>query len=231
MKPSFLKPCLAGLLFFFFSHASFADMYVDRSIVIFEPDGPPREDVKVSNTGDEVIYVQVDVFSVDNAGSEQEKLSKVTDPKNLKLIATPNKMVIPAGGQKLIRIVNLEASNEEERIYRINVTPIVAPLSEETSQLRIVVAYQILTIIQPDSPTATLVAQRDGKMVTFRNDGNSNILLSEGNQCKSPGSTDCNELPSHRLYAGNSWNLDLPYDAPLTYSMRTFDGIKKQLVE
>jgi len=231
MKPSFFKSCLASLLFILLAQASLADMYVDRSIVIFEPDAPPREDVKVSNTGDEVIYVQVDVFSVDNAGSEQEKLSKVTDPKDLKLIATPNKMIIPAGGQKLIRIVNLEASNQEERIYRINVTPIVAPLSDETSQLRIVVAYQILTIIQPDSPKATLVAQRDGKVVTFRNNGNSNILLSEGNQCKSLGSTDCNELPSHRLYAGNSWNLDLPYDAPLSYSMKTFSGIKKQMVE
>ena len=208
-----------------------AEMYVDRSIVIFEAGGPQREDVKVSNTGDEVIYIQVDVFSVLNPGTEEEERVKVTDPKELKLIATPNKMVIPAGGQKLIRIVNLESNNTVERVHRINVTPIVAPLSEETSQLRIVVAYQILTIVQPVSPQSKLLATRSGNVVKFENQGSSNILLSEGSQCKPDDSTACDDLPSRRLYAGNTWELGLPFDAPLAYSVRTFDGIKKQIIK
>lgn len=222
---------LPGLIILLFNSNLSAEMYVDRSIVIFESGGSQREDVKVSNTGDEVIYIQVEVFNVLNPGTPEEERVKVTNPKELKLIATPNKMVIPAGGQKLVRIVNLETNNKTERIYRINVTPIVAPLSEETSKLRIIVAYQILTIIQPNSPQAELLATRSGNVVRFENRGSSNILLSEGSQCKPHDSTACEDLPSRRLYAGNTWELPLPYDAPLAYSVRTFDGIRKQIIE
>lgn len=222
---------LPGLIILLFNSNLSAEMYVDRSIVIFESGGSQREDVKVSNTGDEVIYIQVEVFNVLNPGTPEEERVKVTNPKELKLIATPNKMVIPAGGQKLVRIVNLETNNKTERIYRINVTPIVAPLSEETSKLRIIVAYQILTIIQPNSPQAELLATRSGNVVRFENRGSSNILLSEGSQCKPHASTACEDLPSRRLYAGNTWELPLPYDAPLAYSVRTFDGIRKQIIE
>lgn len=208
---------------------AFGDMYVDRSIVIFEPGGQPRQDVKVSNTGDDTLYIQVDVMRVENAGTDNEKRVKITDPRELKLLATPSKLIIPAGGQKLVRIVNLQEKNDAERVYRINVTPIVPPLQDKTSQLRIVVAYQILAIVQPDHPQSTLSATRDGKKISFSNSGNTNILLSEGKQCNPDNKEECKDLASRRLYAGNTWLLDLPYDAPVTFSVRSFDGVKTQV--
>ncbi len=108
-------------------------------------------------------------------------------------------------------------------------TPIVPPLEEEASQLRIVVAYQILTIVQPDEPESTLSVSRKGKVASFANRGNTNVLLSEGQQCNPVDENDCRELTSKRLYAGNTWELELPFDAPLTYSVRSFDGIKKEV--
>ena len=231
MNPKVRINWVAGILLLLCCAQTSAEMYVDRSIVVFEAGKPPREDVKVSNTGNDVMYVQVEVLMVTDPGTEQEKKITVTDPKQLKLIATPNKMVIPAGGQKLIRIVNLDAKTEDEHIYRINVTPIAPPLEEDTSLLRIVVAYQILTIVQPQTPTVALKAERNGKSVHFQNSGTSNILLSEGSQCSDTTNADCQELPSRRLYAGNTWDLDLPFDAPLTYSVRTFDGIKSQVFD
>jgi P pilus assembly chaperone PapD len=211
------------------SASAFADMYVDRSIVIFEPSGPPRQDVKVSNSGSDVLYVKVDVLRVDNPGTSDEKRVKVTDPKDLKLLATPSKLIIPAGGQKLVRIVNLQTSNKAERVYRINVTPVVAPLEEKSNQLRIVVAYQVLTIVQPNHPQSTLSATRNGNTISFSNPGNTNVLLSEGKQCDPQDKQTCKDLPSKRLYAGNDWQLDLPYDAPVTFSVRSFDGVKTQV--
>ena len=211
------------------STSTLADMYVDRSIVIFEPGGQPRQDVKVTNTGDDTIYIEVEVLRVDKPGTPEEKRQKVTDPRELKLLATPSKLIIPAGGQKLVRIVNLQSSNTTERVYRINVTPIVAPLQDSKSQLRIVVAYQILAIVQPDHPQSTLSATRDGKIISFSNSGNTNILLSEGKQCNPQDQQECKDLPSRRLYAGNSWQLDLPYDSPVNFSVRSFDGVKTQV--
>ena len=208
---------------------SVADMFVDRSIVVFDPDSQPKQDVKVRNTGTDNIYVQVDVLAVSRPGEDDEVREKVSDPKLLKLIATPNKLVIPPGGQKLVRIVNLQASNDVERIYRINVTPIVAPLDDDNSQLRIVVAYQILTIILPDLPDSKLEVVRDGKQITISNTGNANILFSDGIQCKVDDPNTCEELTTKRLYAGNTWTLPLPFDAPVSFSVRDYEGIKKQV--
>lgn len=224
-----LRPVVLSMIGLLATLNAGADMYVDRSIVIFEPDSEARQDVKVSNTGDDVLYIQVEVFKVENPGEENEERIKVDNPEDLKLIATPNKLIVPEGGQKLIRIVNLASQNDEERVYRINVTPVVPPLEEETSQLRVVVAYQILTIVQPDNPSPELEVERDRQQITFQNNGNSNILLSDGRQCESESQENCQELSSRRLYAGNSWTLDLPYDTPVTYSVRTYDGIKKQI--
>jgi P pilus assembly chaperone PapD len=206
-----------------------ADMYVDRSVVVFEPGEPARQDIKVTNSDPEALYVQVEVLEVQRAGTVDENRARITDPSKLKLLATPNKLVIPPNGQKLIRIVNLEASNDQERIYRINVTPIVAPLEEESSQLRIVVAYQILAIIQPNEPGSELNTQRNGRVITFVNNGNTNVLLSDGKQCNPTSPNECADLTSRRLYADNEWQLELPFDAPVTYSIRSFDGIKTQV--
>ncbi len=210
-----------------FATTAQAEMFVDRSIVIFEPGGQPRQDVEVSNTGDEVLYVQVDVLRVSKPGAPDEVREKVDNPQDLKLLATPSKLIIPPGSRKLVRIVNLQTSNDEERVYRINVTPIVPPLQEESSQLRIVVAYQILTIVQPNDPETNLAVTRDGKVIRFSNSGNTNVLLSDGQQCQ--GEDNCQELPSRRLYSGNSWEHTLPFDAPVSYSVRTFDGIKQEV--
>ncbi|MDZ7685202.1 MAG: hypothetical protein U5O39_09580 [Gammaproteobacteria bacterium] len=59
-----LRIALAALLWMT-AAVTQAEMYVDRSIVIFEPGEQPREDVEVSNTGDDVMYVQVEVLKVE----------------------------------------------------------------------------------------------------------------------------------------------------------------------
>lgn len=178
-----------------------ADMLVDRSIVIFEPGDSTREDVKINNTGDDNLFIRVEVVAVERPGEPDEQRVEVTNPQEHKMIVTPSQLVVPPGGQKLIRLVNLQPSNNTERVYRVTVRPVVPPLAEGESQLRIVVAYQILAIIQPDSPSAVLKTSRDGSRITFTNSGNSNVLLSEGRQCAPDNTSDCRELAAHRLYA------------------------------
>ena len=224
-----LNQNIVVLLLLFLSPMVTADMYVDRSIVTFEPETQPRQDIKVSNSGEEIMYVQVEVFQVNNPGESTEERIKVNDPKQIKLIATPNKLVIPAGGQKLVRIVNLDKKQDVERVYRINITPIVAPLEEEVSQLRIIVAYQVLAIIQPKERHSKLITTREANKIVFHNEGSSNVLLSDGNQCSPENPEECKDLASRRLYAGNTWELELPFDAPVAYSVRSFDGIKQQV--
>lgn len=206
------------------STAAFAagGMLLNRSIVIFKPGQPPRADVAVLNQEEENLYIKVDILEIRNPGSDQEDRVLVNDPGQSKLITTPNRLIIPPLGRKPIRIVNL-APGEEERIYRVNVTPVLAPLENpENSMVRVIVAYQLLVIVQPLQPVEDLQVTREGQALVFENRGNTNILISEGSQCDNTGA-GCVELPTKRIYAGNRFEVALTHDTPVSYKLTASD--------
>lgn len=212
---------------FILAPLSHADIFVDRAIVRLGAGAATREDVKVINNGGDVGYVQVDVFEVRNPGTEQEERVKVTDPDAVKLIASPSKLMIPANSQKLVRIVNLDPAATGERIYRINITPVLPPLEqEEGSVVRIVVAYQLLVIVDPVQPEESLDITRSGYRLAVHNNGNTNVLFSDGKQCD-VGGEHCIDIPAHRVYPGNNWEVDLEMDQPATFKLTSFKGIRE----
>ncbi len=223
----FNKKFITALGFVFFSSLAGADIFVDRAIVRLGPDSAPREDVKVINNGDQEGYVQVDVFEVRNPGTDGEERVKVTDPNAVKLIASPNKLAIPPNGQKLVRIVNLDPSSTDERIYRINITPVLAPLQEDSgSVVRVVVAYQLLVIVDPAQAVEDLEIKRSGYLFSIRNNGNSNVLISDAKQCDQ-ASDHCVDIPAHRVYPGNFWETELVFDSPVTFKLTSYNGIRE----
>jgi hypothetical protein len=124
---------------------------------------------------------------------------------------------------------------EEERIYRVNLTPITPPAEYGTgnaeeirSRLEVVVAYQILVIILPDTPNPEMRMNRDGILASFTNTGNSNYLLTDGQQCDPENPVICQPLEDRRVYSGNNWQLTLPYDGPFTYTVRTQTGLTSE---
>jgi P pilus assembly chaperone PapD len=204
-----------------------ADIFVDRAIVRLGADKPPREDVKVINNGSETGYVAVEVLEVRNPGSDREERIKVSDPDQVRLLASPSKLMIPPNSQKLVRIVNLDPSSEQESIYRINVTPVLPPLQEEQgSVVRVVVAYQLLVIVDPVHPREDLEILRQSYQLTVHNKGNTNVLFSDGRQCDSAG-TNCVEIPAHRVYPGNHWQIELERDAPVVFNLTSYNGIRE----
>lgn len=205
---------------------SHADIFVDRAIVRLAADQPPREDIKVINNGSEPGYVQVDVLEVRNPGTAQEERVKITDPEELKLIANPSKLMIPPNSQKLVRIVNLAPAGEEERIYRVNVTPVLPPLEQDAdSVVRVVVAYQLLVIVDPLKPVEQVDVSRQRYQLTINNTGNTNVLFSDAKQCDE--NDDCVEIPAHRVYPGNKWVVDLERDAPVVFKLTSFNGVRE----
>lgn len=211
----------------FVSAVSWGDIFVDRAIVRLGADKQPREDIKVINNGSDVGYVEVEVLAVHNPGTPEEQRVKVTDPDQIKLIASPSKLMIPANSQKLVRIVNLDPGSTEERIYRINVTPVLPPLQEdEGSVVRVVVAYQLLVIVDPATPREEVEVLRQGYRLTLNNKGNTNILFSDGRQCEADN-TNCVEIAAHRVYPGNSWQVDLEKDAPVVFKLTSYNGIRE----
>lgn len=208
-----------------------AGILLDKSIVEFTAGEAPRKDIWVINDDTENAYVKIQVLAVRNAGTEQETREEISDPDLISFVATPSKLVIPPKGRKLIRLVNL-ATPGSERVYRINFTPILPPLQEEQgATVRVVIAYQVLALIHPANPREQLEIKREGADLSFRNKGNSFVLLGGGTQCDR-NDANCQDLPARRLYAGNEWRVTLPYaDTQVSYSLSNFKGTREETIQ
>ena len=208
-----------------------AGILLDKSIIEFTADEAPRKDIWVINDGSDNAYVKIQVLAVNKPGTEQETREEITDPDQISFVASPSKLVIPPKGRKLVRLVNL-APPGPERVYRINFTPVLPPLQEEEgATVRVVIAYQVLALIYPASPTEQLEIDRKGQSLTFRNKGNSYVLMGAGTQCDS-AAQNCEDLPARRLYAGNEWQITLPFaNTEVNYSLSNFKGTRKEIIQ
>ena len=195
-----------------------AEMVLSNVIVHFEPGDPGRKDVEISNHGEEPLYVEVEPHEVLAPGTDQEERARILDPREAGLLVTPNKLIVPPGATKVIRLVKMGISSKE-RVYRIAAKPVTGGVEATSSGLKIMVGYEILAIVYPSQPDAKLKIERDGRKLFVQNNGNTNVLLRQGFQCETSDTPqeECTPLPSRRVYPGNSWELDLPHDLPVKY--------------
>ncbi len=196
-----------------------ATMVVSNSIIHFGPDQPNREDVEIENPTSEPMYIKVAPSIVRNPGTDAEQREMITNPKEAGLLVSPNKLVIPPGGRKLVRFVNLRPQATEEMVYRVAITPVVNEVKANATGVKILIGYEVLVLTQPVNAQPELVAERAGNTLTFRNDGNTNVLLREGYQCpiETEDKEQCEPLSGKRIYPGNQWSVDLPLDRPAEY--------------
>ncbi len=210
-----------------------AQLIVNRSIIMFESPGQNREDVVVlNNSKEDNLYVQVDPFTVLNPGSSDQELVPMVVNDNPEFLVTPNRLVTPPGGRSIVRFLNLKPAEDRERVYRVNMIPITPPaeLDDENedvikSRLEVVVAYQVLVIVLPANPEPVMTMDRQARNVVFMNEGNANYLLTDGQQCDPATPTECVPLEDRRIYPGNEWRYELPFDGPFTYKVRTQTGL------
>lgn len=196
-----------------------ADMSLSRMIVDFKADDAHHQDIQIFNKDKDNTYVNINVVEVLNPGSDKEERVPVQDLKTLSLVVTPKKLIVPGNSQKTVRLVTLEDAGKTDRIFRVDFSPAVGKLKAKTSGIKLLVAYQALVIIRPDKPMVNVSAERKGKIIVFRNTGNTNALLQNGSQCNPANTKECKTLSARRLYAGNSWELELPYNAPVSFEV------------
>lgn len=203
-----------------------ASMMLDKAIVHFGPGAPNRQDVEIRNPDKEPMYIKVEILEVLNPGMENEQRKVVTNPKAAKFLVTPSKLVIPPGGRKSVRMLNIgKLPSDKDKVFRINLTPVTPDVEAKQMAIKVVVGYQLLVLIQPDAPQADIQATRTGKKLVLHNAGNTNVLLRSGSNCPEqappvkPSTEGCVELQSKRLYAGNTAEVELTYDTPVEYFM------------
>jgi len=217
-----------------------ASLLVDKAIVIFDKQTDNKLDITVINDDpDAKLYVKVDAFEVQSPGTMDETLIPFDRTIVPEFIATPNKLVVQPGSKSLVRLMNLIPISDVERIYRINFLPIARPIELEAPQveggvrpvLDIIIAYQVLAIVLPRNPVSVPRIERHKTLVTISNNGNANFLLTRGRQCNPINAVECSELPHKRIYPGNTWELNLPYDAPFSYDIQTHEGNSPSLFQ
>jgi Mat/Ecp fimbriae periplasmic chaperone len=199
--------------------SALADLVLSEVIVDFGPDQPPRRDIEVFNDGAERVYLIVQPAEIKAPGTAMEARRESPDPEALGLLVTPNRLVLEPGQRKLVRIAALNPPDVRDRIYRVTFKPVVGATQATTSGLKILVGYDVLVILRPTVPQATITATRTEQGVVLTNEGNTNAELFDGRQCDAQG-TQCVELPAKRLYAGASWVVPLPLPTPVRYRVK-----------
>ena len=209
-----------------------ANMLLDRMIVYFEPGNQPRQDIRVTNLSDENLFLQTEIYKVVNPGAENEERIRITNPDEMKLLATPQKSIVAPRGRRTVRLVNLETPKETEDVYRITFRPVTGEVEANQNAIQLLIAYQALIFVRPEKPVYKVTASRDGDRVTFTNKGNSNVILRNGEQCSGAAKEgDCVEITAGgRIYAGQSLTLDLPAKGELV-RFGMFDGTREQRQE
>ncbi|WP_281647252.1 fimbria/pilus periplasmic chaperone [Parendozoicomonas sp. Alg238-R29] len=203
-----------------FASSAFSGVQLDRMIVYFDADKLPRQDILVTNPDKENLYLETEIFKVENPGTENEERVRITDPDKMQLLATPGKSIVAPGGRKTVRLVSLNPAPKVEEVYRITFRPVVGELEATQTAVKILVAYQVLAFIRPENPYFEVSAKSKGSEMTFSNSGNINVVLRNGLFCpkgvsqkasRETKQEKCSELEEgSRVYAGQSWTLQLP---------------------
>lgn len=197
--------------------AASADMVLSQVIVDLEPNEAPRDDIEVSNTGSERMYVLAEPFEILNPGTKEESRVDARDPLAAGLLVSPQRIVLAPGERRVIRVALTGDRPARERVYRVAIRPVAGEVTSEVSAVKVLVGYDVLVLARPAQATDAIASERVGRTLIIRNEGNASQEIFDGEQCDGEG-RDCRALPAKRLYAGAIWEQTLPHDTPAQYS-------------
>jgi len=174
-------------------------------------------ELTVYNMSPTTAYVRVDVIEMTVKGEELN-----AEPSELEkaLLASPNRLIVPAGGRQVVRLIAL-GERDRERYFRVRFVPVTPKkadgfaISDEDesdaskaihAQLNIQVGYGARVVVAPRSPrfATRIVPVQDGNEI--RNDGDSTIYLSKHRSCLR-ASRECRDLPVDRVDPQGSLRL------------------------
>jgi P pilus assembly chaperone PapD len=193
-----------------------AEMVLSQVIVDLLPGKPPREDIEVSNDGEERLYVVAEPSEMLQPGTPQELRKAVQVGENPGILVSPQRLVLEPHERRIIRVAAMGERPAQDKVYRIAIRPVAGNVSADQTALKVFVGYDALVLVRPAQFTGDIQAERSGRTLILRNDGNTAQELFQGSQCRSD-KTDCRVLPAKRLYAGASWEQVLPFDTPVHY--------------
>jgi P pilus assembly chaperone PapD len=222
LGPATVAGALAALLSLAASPAA-AELIVGQLIVEFRPGSPRASDIEIFNNSDERAYALVEPREILNPGTAAERHFTSPDPAKLGLITSPARFILEPRQRRTLRIAQIGAAVDRERVYRVTVKPVTGEVASDESGLKLMVGYDLLILVRPTLVKNDVKISRTGPDLTIINRGNASVELAEGKQCDLAGK-NCRSLPSKRLYAGASWKQTLPRPMGGEYRMRSANG-------
>ncbi len=202
-----------------------AQISLSDVIVHFKAGERPIRNVTVRNQSEDPIFVTVEADQVFDPGADKPD-RKPTE----KLLVAPRMFSIDANGERTVRVLLKQPSKETEEIYRVKFLPQLRDFDVEKdsrrvqkTMIKVLTGMGVLIFSDPAKPVSKLTWERKGNTITFTNEGNRNIRISEGEVCD--GSGTCTPIPGRRIYAGYSFEVDAPSDRVVKYLKQDgYDG-------
>lgn len=200
-----------------------AEMVLSQVIIDLQPGKPPHDDIEVWNSGGDRMYVVAEPSEIRSPGLPGEERVSDPDPTRTGLLVTPQRMVLEPGERRILRVSSIVPRAPADRIYRVVVKPVAGPLTADANAIKVLVGYDVLVLYRPQIVAGTLTATRTGHGLSIHNGTNTAQELFDGKQCDAAGQ-NCRKLAATRLYAGATWQQDLPYDTPVEYHVTAGRG-------
>ena len=231
---------------------------INKSIITFKDNKNISEKYEIKNGFPHKAYIDTELYEIIYPGTKKQhkviyksvdKTTKVgmsfykkMKGKNVEIKDyidsgihfTPNKLILEENGNfldtKSISILNLNESLAKERVYRLKTFPIIAGFknNNKVTGVKILIQYEILILVQPNTPILSYEVDFDNNLMTIKNKGNSNFILEKLTQCDNQG-VNCYELTSKRIYADASHSYKLKYTTPISVKLN-FGGIRQDMV-
>ena len=208
------------ILFYFFLLALFtsipvqAEMVLNKIIINFQTGKEVREDIEVFNNGNDNLYISTKLFAINQPESETPERKELTNPRSAGIIISPTRFVVAPGQRKVVRVSTTQAAIDKDKVYRILMKPHVGKFDLATEKkvagIKIILGYELLVFVRPATLQADLQVQRQGKLLSLHNAGNTNINVREIKLCQDSERKNCEVLGGKRLYAGQKWQVELP---------------------
>lgn len=206
-----------------------AEIILDKVIVDFLPNQPKQQNIVVFDNDKDTEYVDTEIFEIVSPGMKDEKRVKVDKNTSNRLVVAPQKLTIGPNMKKRFQFIDGVSSDlKKDKIYRVTVSPKVAGIKASGGNIgiKLLIGYDVLVIIRPNKLNFSVDVKKDKNSITFKNIGNTNVLLENVKQCDEKGK--CTNILSDRLYAGNQKIAKLIYpNKPVLVEMYYANELKK----
>jgi len=214
-----------------------AQLNVDKSVIELSS-SDERRVIRLSNSGEDTLYVNLELHQVQDPTALEMTLLPSTDALSSGILVHPRQLIIAPGQTRTARVVLKKSIPEIDEVYRLVLSPFAGDALAESKStkgagIRMLLGYKILVLVRPDELNPEIELQRDSESVRLVNHGNTNVLMRTLEACN-PDGLSCQKLPSNRVYAGEVLSLDIPEAiSPENVLIRARQAVrgKEELVE